>query len=60
MRTLVVFESMFGNTQQLANAVADGLSRRMRVDTLEVGVAPTTIGDDVALLIVGGQRTPLG
>jgi flavodoxin len=25
MRALVVFESMFGNTQVIANAVADGL-----------------------------------
>jgi len=60
MRTLVVFESMFGNTQQIANAVADGLSRGMRVDTLEVGVAPTTIGDDIALLIVGGPTHAFG
>lgn len=60
MRALVVFESMFGNTQVIADAIADGLSGHMRVDALEVGVAPTTIDDDVALLIVGGPTHAFG
>ena len=40
MRALVVFESMFGNTKVIADAVADGLATRMRVTAVEVGAAP--------------------
>lgn len=54
MRALVVYESMFGNTQTVADAVAGGLARRMRVDAVEVGGAPATLDDDVTLLVVGG------
>lgn len=32
MRALVVFESMFANTQVIAKAIAEGLSGRMRVE----------------------------
>jgi hypothetical protein len=60
MRALVVYESMFGNTQVIANAIADGLAGRMRVDTVEVGVAPASIGDDVGLLVVGGPTHAFG
>jgi hypothetical protein len=54
MRALVVYESMFGNTQTIAEAVAGGLARQMRVDAVEVGGAPATLADDVTLLVVGG------
>ena len=54
MRALVVFESMFGNTEAIAKAIADGLSSAVSVDQVEVGAAPTVIGEDVDLLVVGG------
>ncbi len=54
MRALVVFESMYGNTRDIATAVAAGLSTRMPVEITEVGSAPMVLGDDVALLVVGG------
>jgi flavodoxin len=60
MRALVVHESMFGNTQVIANAIADGLSGRMPVDAVEVGVAPASIGDAVGCWSSGGRRTPSG
>lgn len=60
MRGLVVYESMFGNTQMIADAVADGLSRRLRVDAVEVGDAPTRLDGDVALLVVGGPTHAFG
>jgi hypothetical protein len=60
MHALVIFESMFGNTQAIAKAIAEGLSGRMRVEALEVGVAPATIDDGVALLIVGGPTHAFG
>ena len=60
MRALVVYESMFGNTQAIAEAIAEGLSERIPVEALEVSVAPTRIDDDVALLIVGGPTHAFG
>ena len=60
MRALVVFESMFGNTEDIARAVADGLSVAMAVDLLEVGAAPAVIGEDVDLLVVGGPTHARG
>ncbi len=53
MRALVVYESMFGNTRDVARAVADGVASRMPVELVEVGTAPTTIPADVGLLLVG-------
>ena len=54
MRALVVYESMYGNTRQVAEAIAAGLAPHLEVLAVEVGAAPATIGDDVALLVVGG------
>jgi len=53
MRALVVYESMYGNTKEIAEAVADGLSTRMPVQLTEVGAAPTVLADDIGLLVVG-------
>jgi hypothetical protein len=60
MRALVVFESMFGNTQSVARAVAEGLSSHVSVDLVEVGAAPPVIGEDVELLVVGGPTLAFG
>ena len=54
MRALVVYESMFGNTRTIAEAISDGLAAHLDVSAVEVSAAPTTIGDDVDLLVVGG------
>ena len=37
-RALVVFESMFGNTQQIAEAVKEGLSTSVPTDILEAAL----------------------
>ena len=58
MQALVVFESMFGNTQEVARAIADGLSTRMGVEIVEVGVAERRA--DVDLLVVGGPTHAFG
>jgi len=60
MRALVVYESMFGNTQAIAEAIADGLGTRMEVDVLEVGTAPTALADDIRLLVIGGPTHAFG
>jgi hypothetical protein len=54
MRALVVYESMFGNTEAIALAIADGLRDHLDADAIEVGAAPMTLPLDVSLLIVGG------
>jgi hypothetical protein len=51
MKALVVYESMYGNTMAVAQAVADGLGD---AETIEVGAAPTVIPPEVELLVVGG------
>ncbi|MEU1722991.1 flavodoxin family protein [Actinomadura sp. ATCC 39365] len=54
MKALVVYESMYGNTERIAQAVAEGLATRMRATVAEVGSAPAHVGDEVTLLVVGG------
>jgi hypothetical protein len=60
MHALVVYESMFGNTQAVAQAVAEGLGDRVTVTTVEVGAAPAALPDDVELLVVGGPTHAFG
>lgn len=50
MSALVVYESMYGNTQAIAQAIADGLGGAAVRAVHEVGDP----GDDVTLLVVGG------
>ncbi|MEU8365288.1 flavodoxin [Nonomuraea sp. NPDC048882] len=54
MDALVVYESMFGNTEEIAKAVAEGLSTRLRTEVAEAGRAPGAVGAEVGLLVVGG------
>ena len=60
MRARVVYESMFGNTQVIAQAAAEGLAVSMTVDLEEVGSAATEIPGDVDLLVVGGPTHAFG
>jgi hypothetical protein len=60
MRALVVYESMFGNTKQVAVAIAKGLAARVPVEVVEVAHAPETLGDDVDLVVVGGPTHAFG
>ncbi len=60
MRTLVIFESMYGNTRSVADAIGDGLFERSEVSVIEVGTAPLVIPDDVDLLVVGGPTHAFG
>jgi len=54
LRALVVYESMFGNTEQVALAVVEGLSREnLLVEAHDVRDVPADATLDVDLLVVG-------
>ncbi|EHR60970.1 flavodoxin family protein [Saccharomonospora cyanea] len=59
MRSLLVYESMFGNTRAVAEAVADGLRRHGAVEIVEVGDAPDTV-EGVDLLVIGAPTHAFG
>jgi hypothetical protein len=59
MHALMVYESMFGNTRQIAEAVADGLRTGATVNLVDVADAPTRISGDVDLLVVGAPTHAL-
>ncbi|BCJ31814.1 flavodoxin family protein [Actinocatenispora sera] len=60
MRALVVYESMFGDTEQVARALAEGLGTRAAVQVSAVGDAPAPVPDAVDLLVVGGPTHAFG
>ena len=51
MSTLIVFESMYGNTEHVARAIAEGLGD---AQVVEVGAAPAVLPAELELLVVGG------
>jgi flavodoxin len=59
MKSLVVYESVFGNTEAVARAVADGLQDGGEVDLVEVSAAPDAVPDDIDVLVVGGPTHAL-
>ncbi len=59
MLALLVYESMFGNTEAIAEAVAEGIGGSEVVEVREVGTHPT-LGPDVQLLVVGGPTHAFG
>jgi flavodoxin len=54
MRAVVVYESMYGNTRAVAEAVADGLRPVLDVVVVPVGRADPAIVEGAGLLVVGG------
>jgi hypothetical protein len=60
MRALVVYESMFGNTEAVARAIADGLATWAEVTIHEIRSAPEAVDADVDLLVVGGPTHAFG
>jgi flavodoxin len=54
MRAIVVYESMFGCTHQVAEAIADGLTDSAEVELVSVTEAGSSVVDGVQLLVVGG------
>ena len=54
MRTLVVYDSKFGNTEQLARGIARRLEALGPVEVRAVGAAYPQLADRVDLLVLGG------
>ncbi|WP_344070553.1 flavodoxin/nitric oxide synthase [Microbacterium sediminicola] len=54
MKTVVVYESMFGNTRDIARAVAEGLSEWSSVSFADVDGADEHVNADVSLVVAGG------
>ena len=54
MRALVVYESMFGNTELVARAVAEGVARHAEVTVAEVRGARPEYAEKFDLVVVGG------
>lgn len=59
MKAAVVYESIFGNTMQIAEAVARGLSARFEVSAAEVSAAGRA-ANSVDLLVIGGPTHAFG
>ncbi len=60
MRALVIYESMFGNTRDIAESIGEGLAEHGLVDVVEVGATTHEVSPDVDLLVVGGPTHAFG
>jgi hypothetical protein len=60
MKALVVYESMFGNTEKVARAIGAGLARHGQVNLQEVGQLTEPLPADLDLLVVGGPTHAFG
>lgn len=59
MKALVVFESMFGNTQRVAEAIGSGLRGDFDVEVVEAGSARSDVAG-MDLIVVGGPTHAWG
>jgi hypothetical protein len=57
---LIVYESLFGNTEQLAESIYDGLRLSMRVAMVRADRAPVILPTDLDLLVVGAPTHAFG
>ena len=54
VKTVVAYESMYGNTREIAEAVADGLKPLGEVQIVSVHDGVKGVAEDADLLVVGG------
>jgi hypothetical protein len=60
VRILVVYESLFGNTERIAGAICAGLRSTMPVELVRVDRAPVALPAELELLVVGGPTHAFG
>lgn len=53
---VVVYESVFGDAEKIARAIADGLSGHLEVEVIAAQDAPLEFGPELRLLVVGGPN----
>src|SRR5215467_11548247 len=54
MRAVVIYESMYGNTHQIAEAIGTGLAGEFDVAVVPVAEAGRSVVSDADLIVVGG------
>lgn len=60
MNALVVYDSQYGNTERIAQAIAGALAERASVQRVPIGQAPALLSAHVDLLILGGPTQSRG
>lgn len=60
MNALVIYGSRYGNTQHVAEAIADGLKEAMPVDVVELDKATPAMVKAADLVVVGGPTEAHG
>jgi flavodoxin len=60
MNALVIYGSRYGNTQHIAEAIADGLKDAMAVDVIDVEKATPALVKAADLVVVGGPTEAHG
>ncbi|WP_063020032.1 flavodoxin family protein [Nocardia niwae] len=60
MRARIIYESMFGNTAAVADAIAQGLGEHAEVEVVHVSAAAEVCGPTLNLLVVGGPTHAFG
>jgi hypothetical protein len=60
VRALVVYESVFGDAEAIARAIAAGIATHFPADVVAAREAPADVGADVELLVVGGPTHAFG
>ncbi len=60
MRVLIVYESLYGTNRMIARMIADGIGPDADVTITEARSAPSAIGDEVDLIVVGGPNHHTG
>ena len=60
MRAVVVSESMYGNTHQVADAIGAGLRTVFDIRAVPVSLADPEVLADAAMVVVGGPSTLAG
>ena len=54
MKAVVIYESIYGNTHLVADAIGEGLSKTVEVVVIPVGEAEPALLDEADLIVVGG------
>jgi flavodoxin len=60
VRSVVIYGSRYGNTQKVAEAIADGLRSRGPVELISVDHGPTVLAATLDMLVVGGPTEAHG